>query len=260
MSLVSNFIQPDAQSPYFIEFLEQLDKMPEIQNQRAMAAERMAAAPGCRILDLGCGIGGATFIFAERSGASVAGVDISSALVAEATRRAGERPGVQFRVGDAQAIPYPSGFFDAAYSERVFLYVPDRLAALEELRRVVKPGGRICLVDTEADSMAIYSRLRELTRELTNAVASTFPHPNSARELPALAKRAGLKDVRMETFALNTPYQFMVHAIGGTLKQAVERGVLAKADIDEWWAEQARLNESGDFFHAWLFVRVTGTV
>jgi ubiquinone/menaquinone biosynthesis C-methylase UbiE len=262
MSLVSNFTQPDTQARYFIEFLEQLDQEPGIRQWREVAAERIAAVPGSRILDLGCGIGGATFVFAERSGVTgkVAGVDISPALVQEASRRAGDRRGVEFRVGEATAIPYPSGFFDAAYSERVFLYLPDRRAALEELRRVVQPGGRICLVDTDFDSTTIYSSRRELTRKLTTAVAATLANPTSARELPALARRAGLKDLRVETFAGATPYRFMVHAMGGALRQAAERGVVSAAELDEWLDEQARLNESGDFFHVWLFVRVTGTV
>jgi ubiquinone/menaquinone biosynthesis C-methylase UbiE len=261
MSLISQFTQPNAQADYFVEFLDQVDGFPPVRDLRAAAAERIAA-PGGRILDLGCGIGAATFALAERMGPGglVAGVDISSALIDVATRRAGERRGVEFRVGDALAVPYPSGFFDAAYSERVFLYLPDRLAALGELRRVVKPGGLIYLVDTDFDSMAIYSSRRELTRKLTSTVAATIPNPNSARELPALARRAGLRDVQVEIFAFPSPHQFLVHAMGGALKQAVDRGVLVKAELDEWLNEQAQLHESGDFFHIWLYVRVIATV
>jgi ubiquinone/menaquinone biosynthesis C-methylase UbiE len=262
MGVISNFTQPDTQSGYFVEFLDQLDKHRQIHDMRVAAAQHIAAVPGRRIVDLGCGVGGATFLLAERSGAGglVAGVDVSSALIEVATRRAGDQQGIEFRVGDALAVPYPAGFFDAAYSERVFLYLPDRFAALRELQRVVKPGGQICLVDTDFDSTAIYSVQRELTRKLTSTVAASLPNPNSARELPALVKKAGLKDVQVETFALTTPYAFMAHATGGVLAQAVERGVLAKVDVDEWLEEQAALHDSGGFFQAWLFVRVIATV
>jgi ubiquinone/menaquinone biosynthesis C-methylase UbiE len=229
---------------------------------RTAAARNIAATQGSKILDLGCGIGGATFILAEHTGAAglVAGVDISSALIDVATRRAGDRRGVEFQVGDALVIPYPAAFFDAVYSERVFLYLPDRLAAIRELQRVVKPGGKICLVDTDFDSTAIYSTRRELTRKLTTIVADGIPNPNSARELPALAKRAGLRDVQVETFAAMTPYAFMVHAMAGPLTRAAERGALAPADLDSWFVEQASLHDTGDFFQAWLFVRVIATV
>ena len=53
---------------------------------------------------------------------------------------------MEFRVGEACAIPYPDGFFDAGRCERVFLYVPDRLAAIQEMRRVLKPGGRVAVI------------------------------------------------------------------------------------------------------------------
>jgi SAM-dependent methyltransferase len=167
MGVISNFTQPDTQSGYFIEFLDQLDKHRQIHDLRVAAAQHIAAVPGRRIVDLGCGVGGATFLLAERSGA----------------------------------------------------------------------GGLVA-----------------------GAVAASLPNPNSARELPALVKKAGLKDVQVETFALTTPYAFMAHATGGVLAQAVERGVLAKVDVDEWLEEQAALHDSGGFFQAWLFVRVIATV
>ena len=262
MSLVSHFTQPDAQAAYFVEFLEQLDQQEQIRALRTSTAERLVPAPGRTVLDLGCGIGAMAFLLAARSGmtGTIAGVDISSALIEVARRKAGDRRGVEFHVADALAIPYPTGFFDAAYSERVFLYLPDRLAALEELRRVVKPGGQICLVDTDFDSTAIYSGQKNLTRQLTNVIAAAIPNPDSGRELPALVKRAGFKDIQVETFALTTPYQFLVHAARGVLDRAVERGAFGKAEVDSWWDEQARLHEAGDFLHVWLFVRVTATV
>jgi ubiquinone/menaquinone biosynthesis C-methylase UbiE len=261
MSLVSQFARSDGQPDYLVEFLDQLDSDAPIRAARVAVAERIAK-PGDKVLDAGCGVGGATLVFLERVGPGglVAGVDINSALIDVAARRAQARRGAQFQVADALAIPYPSGFFDAAYCERVFLYLPNRLAALQELRRVVKPGGSICLVDADIDAMAIYSTRPELTRKLTSTVAAAIPNPNSARELPALARLAGLDKMQAETFAVRVPYQFMAHAIGGVLQQAVQRGVVDKAEFDEWWDEQARLQESGDFFFAWMAVRIFGTV
>jgi ubiquinone/menaquinone biosynthesis C-methylase UbiE len=262
MNVPGNFIQPDTQPDYFVEFLEQLDSLGQIQDMRAAAARHINPVPGLTILDLGCGIGGASFVLSKHAGAGgfVAGVDISAALIDVATRRAGDRHEIEFRVGDALAIPYPDAYFDAAYSERVFLYLPDRLAVIRELQRVVKPGGTICLVDTDFDSTAIYSSRRELTRKLTTIVAAGIPNPNSARELPALAKRAGLEEIQVDTFAATTPYQFLVHAMGGPLTRAAERGAVAPADLDVWLEEQATLHDSGDFFHAWMFVRVMAKV
>jgi hypothetical protein len=138
--------------------------------------------------------------------------------------------------------------------------LPDRLAAIHELRRVVKTGGRISLMDTDLDATAVYSRKPALTRKMTSIVASTMPNPNSARELPALAKQAGLKDIRTETFAITTPHEFFLKVMAGSLAKAVEAGSVARAEVDEWLDEQASLEASGDFFQAWYLVLVTGTV
>lgn len=262
MAEIGKFTQPDASPNYFIDFLEFLDKREAIQNMRTETAKRLSLAAGQRVLDVGCGIGGATFPLAEVTGANglAAGVDSSSAMIEVASRRANGRAGIEFRLGEACAIPYPDKFFDAARCERVFLYLPDRLAAIHEMKRVVKPGARICLVDTDLDSTAVYSKKLALNRKMTSIVAATVPNPNSARDLPALAKQAGLKALQSETFAMPTPHEFFLRVMAGSLAKAAETGTVARAEVDEWLDEQASLAASGDFFQAWLFVLVTGTV
>jgi ubiquinone/menaquinone biosynthesis C-methylase UbiE len=259
---IGGFIQPDVAPDYFIEFLEFLDAREGIKNMRAEVFKRMNLAPGDKALDLGCGIGGATFLLADILGPAglAAGVDVSSAMIEVAVRRAMQRKGVEFRVADAGALPYPDGFFDAARSERVFLYLPDRVAAIREMMRVVKPGGGVCILDTDVDATAIYSTKPALTRKITSAVAATMPNPNSARELPALARRAGLRDIKIETFGTFTPYEFLGRVMSGALIKAAEDGLVARAEVDEWLAEQAELNARGDFFQAWIFVLVCGRV
>ena len=60
------------------------------------------------------------------------------------------------------------------------------------MMRVTKPGGRVVLMDTDIDCTAIHSTNPALTRKMTSIMAASLPNPNSARELPALAKQAGL--------------------------------------------------------------------
>ncbi len=236
MARIGGFTQPDASPEYFINFLSLLDSQGSIKNVRVHAAQRMNLAAGHKVLDLGCGIGGATIPIADVVGPNglAAGVDISSAMIEAARKRAGDRPGVDFRVGDATTIPFPDRFFDSARCERVFLYLPDRLAALREMMRVVKPGGRICLIDTELDSTAIYSKNPALTRKMTSLVAATMPNGNSARELPAFARQAGLKGVQADCFAITTPYEFFQRVAVGTVLKAAEDGVVPRSEVEEW--------------------------
>jgi len=262
MAEISNFKHPDKSPTYFIEFLEFLDNLTGIKDQRAETANRMNLAAGHKVLDLGCGIGGATFAIADVAGPTglVAGVDISSAMIEVARRRASNRSGLEFRVAEACALPFPNAFFDSARSERVFLYLPDRLAAIHEMMRVVKPGGRLCLVDTDFDSTAIYSTNPALTRKMTSIVAASVPNPNSGRELPALARQAGLRDIKTEIFAIATPHEFLLRAMTGALFKAAEDGIVPRSEVEEWMLEQATLQARGDFFQMWLSVLVSGTV
>jgi ubiquinone/menaquinone biosynthesis C-methylase UbiE len=262
MSRIGGFTQPDTSPEYFINFLSLLDGQDGIKNIRAQAAKRMNLAAGQKVLDLGCGIGGATFPIADAVGPGglAVGVDISSAMVEAARKRAGNRAGVDFRVGDATAIPFPDKFFHSARCERVFLYLPDRLAALKEMMRVVKPGGRICLVDTEIDSTAIYSKNPKLTRKMTSLITASMPNGNSGRELPAFARQAGLRDVQTECFALTTPYEFFQRVAVGTVLKAEEDGIVPGSEVEEFLAEQQTLHESGEFFQMWLMVVASGTV
>jgi ubiquinone/menaquinone biosynthesis C-methylase UbiE len=259
---LSDFARPDTAPDYLIDFLDFLDNQPGIQSLRAAVAKRLRLSAGQRVLDLGCGIGGATFPLAEITGSAglAAGVDINAPLLEVASRRAAGRSELQFRIGDACAIPYPDGFFDAAQTERVFLYLPDRAAALHEIKRVVKPGGRLCLVDTDLDSTAIYSSQTAQTRKMTSIFAGSVPNANSGRELPTLARQAGLTDIEIDTYAFASPYEFLLRSMSGALYNAAEKGIVSRGEVDEWLSEQASLNANGDFFQVWIFVVVAGTV
>jgi len=262
MSQMKNFTQADVAPTYFIEFLEFLDNHRDIKRLRAECNQRMNLDRGKKIVDVGCGIGGATFPIADVVGPTglAAGIDLSARMIEQARRRAGGRPELVFHISDAGTIPYPDGFFDGARSERLFLYLPDRLAALKEMKRVVKPGGYVCLLDTDIDSTAVYSANREMARKMTSLVAASMPNPNSGRELPALAKQADLKNIQTEVFAMATPHSFFLRAMAGSLTKASEDGIVPKAEVEGFLAEQAALDARGDFFQIWMMVLVSGTV
>ena len=119
-----------------------------------------AVGPGTRLLDAGCGAGGAS-VRAARRGAHVNGLDTTEALLAIARRRL---PDGDFRVGDLEALPYPSGTFDAILVADVLPYAADPVAVLRELRRVCAWQGRVVVATwgrpEECDQWAIETAVR----------------------------------------------------------------------------------------------------
>jgi ubiquinone/menaquinone biosynthesis C-methylase UbiE len=102
-------------------------------------------------LDAGCGTGFLSFELAAR-GHRVTGVDFAPAMLAEARRKASERAvGMRFEEADAEHLPFPPGSFDFAISRHVLWTLPHPEAAIEEWIRVLRPGGRLVVIDGQFD-------------------------------------------------------------------------------------------------------------
>jgi SAM-dependent methyltransferase len=103
----------------------------------------LAPAQSLRWVDVGCGTGAFTQLLADRCApAEVQGVDPSEGQLAFARNRSAARV-AQFRVGDAMALPFPAGSFDAAVMALVLVFVPEPAKGVAEMARVVRPGGMV---------------------------------------------------------------------------------------------------------------------
>src|SRR6201993_3440646 len=102
-------------------------------------------------LDAGCGTGFLSFELAAR-GHRVTGVDFSPAMLAEARRKAAQQNfPVRFEEADAEQLPFASGSFDLAISRHVLWTLPHPEAAIDEWVRVLRPGGRLAVIDSQSD-------------------------------------------------------------------------------------------------------------
>lgn len=124
-------------------FQTQLDRQLEPLGAEAMRV--LAPAPGERILDIGCGCGQTAQALAARVGSSgaVLGVDISEPMLAVARQRGSA---AQFRLADAQGADLGEAAFDAAFSRFGVMFFSDPVAAFANIRRAVRPGGRLTFV------------------------------------------------------------------------------------------------------------------
>lgn len=116
------------------------------------AAYRLAPQPGEAILDLATGTGWGSRLVA-RQGAHVTGADIAADLLAVARTRATEEGlTIDYGIGDAEALPYSDGAFDAVISTFGIMFASNQEAAARELARVTRPGGRVVLTTWRTDS------------------------------------------------------------------------------------------------------------
>ena len=166
-------------------------------------ADATEIRPGQRVLDVACGTGVLTCEAANRVGASgaVAGLDLNDGMLAVARRTA---PAIEWRQGQAEALPYVSGEFDAVVSQFGLMFFGDRRAALREMARVLRPGGRLAVaVWASLDRQAGYAALVGLVGRLFGdeaAVALSAPFClGNALALQALFVEAGIPSAEIMT-------------------------------------------------------------
>ena len=113
-------------------------------------AQALAPEPEAHVLDVGCGVGGPARLLAATYGCRVTGIDLTPAAVAAATalsERAGLGERTRFLEADALALPFPDAGFDHAWTQHAAMNIADRARLYAELRRVLKPGGRLAIHD-----------------------------------------------------------------------------------------------------------------
>jgi ubiquinone/menaquinone biosynthesis C-methylase UbiE len=149
-------------------------------------------------LDAGCGTGFLSFELAAR-GHHVTGVDFAPAMLAEAGRKATERGvSVRFEEADAERLPFTSGCFDLVISRHVLWTLPHPEAAIEEWIRVLRPGGRLVVVDSQLDAGAAPPSAENARMSLEYAAVGDqlpFLGGRSREEIEMLLKAHGLVTV-----------------------------------------------------------------
>lgn len=127
----------------------------EISQSRQATLQRIGLRPGMRVLEVGAGVGRVTVEAARIVGAEgkIECIDIEPEMIADVRERVAQAglQNVEARVSDVRHLPFPAGTFDLVYLVAVLGSIPDKGRALREIRRVLKPGGRLSVTESVAD-------------------------------------------------------------------------------------------------------------
>jgi ubiquinone/menaquinone biosynthesis C-methylase UbiE len=194
MSLATALRQPTAADVY------ERALVPAIfaRYARDLVERARPIGPSDRILDLGCGTGVVARVVRERLGAAtnVVGLDASAPMIEKARSIA---PEIDFREGNAMALPFAAGSFDLVLCQEMLQFVPDRLAALREVRRVLTPGGRFITSTWRPRSEQPFHDALGRVAERHLGKSNDARWSLDAHELGHALAEAGFSDVRVET-------------------------------------------------------------
>lgn len=189
--------QPSARADDHVRLMVQLldlqDSAPPIRRLRDWALSAAEVRVGEVVVDVGSGTGTMARELGSlvSPGGRVVGVEPNPRLRAIAEERA-EHAGVEFVDGLAGGLPMTDASVDLIWCERVLQHMPDPQAAIVDFARVLRPGGRALLLDSDHATRITSDVDHAVEAEINNAFIRQVPNPRAARLIPRQALEAGL--------------------------------------------------------------------
>ena len=207
-------------------------------------ADAVGAQPGQRVLDVACGTGVLARMLTERVGpaGSVVGLDRNPGMLAVAKRKA---PHIEWRQGSAEALPFNADDFDAVTSQFGLMFFEDKPAALKEMARVLRPGGRCAVAVWDAlDQTPGYAAMASVLHRLFGEqVADALRAPFSlgrVQDVKALLAAADLSDAAITTLSGTARFPSIQAWVHTEIKGWVLADALDDAQVQRLLAEAER--------------------
>jgi SAM-dependent methyltransferase len=237
----------------------------DVLRRRKLVRDALAAKSGERILDVGCGPG---FYLAELldevgPDGSAVGVDASAPMLAVAAERCKGFDNVAFHEANATSLPVADGEFDAALSVQVMEYVAEIDAALAEIHRALRPGGRVVIWDVDWATLSMHSADPQRMQRALAAWEGHLADPSLPRTLTARLREAGFEEIEMESHAFATNEDDS-ESYADLLLPMIEEFIAGVDDFGPeqakaWMAEQRELRAKGESYFSIVQARFSAT-
>ena len=241
-----------------------LDTIPFFGEYKRESYGLLKAAPGLRVLEVGCGLGDDASALAKlvAPGGSAVGIDGSRGMVEAARKRHGGVEGLSFEVANASTLPFDDASFDGCRTDRVLQHIADPAAVIREMARVLRPGGSLVIYDNDWETLTVPSGDRKRTRVVLNAWCDRFPSGWIGRQLVPLLLEAGLRDIQVfpKTLVLrDLATAERLYCFASTANRLVEERLLGPEEAREWLDELQGLDRAGRFFCSYTGFLVCAT-
>lgn len=236
------------------EYVERSYSTSDLARQRLQTLQALALNAGEHVLDIGCGSG---FLAAEMAllvgeSGHVLGIDNSPEMLKAGEKRCANLPQLELQLANASELPLADNSADAISGIQVLLYVPELTQALSEIYRVLKPGGRIALIETDWHGLLLNSRDAALTQRITSAWEQAVPNPQLAPVLGSMLRAGGFSALRIDAIPiLNTnitPANFSAELLPWFADMAQQQGAASEEETNAWLHEMQQKAEQGDYF------------
>jgi len=227
---------------------------PEIVHQRLRTLAALGLRQGESILDAGCGTG----LLLEQealavgAGGRAAGIDSSPDMLAHAEARCAGLGQVTLQQGSVDALPFDDAGFDALSCAQTLLYVEQLEQTLGEYHRVLRPRGRLAIVETDWGGAILNSPDIALSQAIFNAWSAEVPNPHLPRRITPLLRNAGFGAIRIEAIpvvnASYTEHSFSAGMLENFARTAIKLGVVDAAQAEAWQAGVRELAGRDEYF------------
>jgi SAM-dependent methyltransferase len=257
--------QSSEMTAMLLAALEAMGRHPEIRRVRDTAMAALRPMAGARLLDAGSGGGDVARWLATKVGPSgeVTALDYSAATTAAAIERH-DGTNVHYTTGDVSALTLESDSVDGVWCERVLQHVDDADQAIAELIRVTRPGGRVCLIDTDWASLAFDGVPGALARSIVAAMHGrlTPRQLDMGRTLRRRLVDSHLADVTATpvTCVFGDPASAAVVLPMVNPQVPADAWPTATGVREEWFSAVDAAGARGDFLAVLTIWVVTGTV
>jgi len=252
-----------TEDAFFVDYLDKASALEQTKAYKQKTYLMLDLKPGDQVLDVGCGAGDDLLSLANIVGPSggVTGIDNSQVMVDTAGKRSEHLAWVTAQKGDGNKIPFPDQSFDACRADRVFIHLSEPEAAMDEMLRVLRPGGRILIADPEYDSLMLDAQPAEITRAVVRRLTDENRNPFAARHNFRLFRGRALQKIEVRpSTAVFHDMEAADQILGfrNAARALVEAGTCPEKDVEAWLADLETRNQTEMFLCAMTGLATVG--